>query len=116
MTPDKDGWIKHDGGPCPVDPETWVQIKESIRDGAVIAESYVDEARCFSWGTVAAYRVFAPVTPGPSPFVAETAARIMAAIAVHGGSYPTDEKLAEAANRGIRAALALEAELGRIGK
>lgn len=28
MTPDKDGWIKHDGGPCPVAMETWVQIRE----------------------------------------------------------------------------------------
>ena len=65
----------------------------------------------FDWLFVAAYRVFAPVAPGPSPFVRDTAARIMAAIAVHGGSYPTDEKLAEAANRGIRAALALEAAM-----
>lgn len=114
MTPDKDGWIKHDGGPCPVDPETWVQIKESIRDGAVIAESYVDEARCFSWGTVAAYRVFAPVAPGPSPFVRDTAARIMVGFAAH-PDYMADPH-ADWAAFAVRAALALEAELGRIGK
>lgn len=106
MTPDKDGWINHDGGPCPVCVERWVQCRE--HNGR---ETKVGRPDDFDWLFVAAYRVFAPVTPGPSPFVAETAARIMAAIAVHGGSYPTDEKLAEAANRGIRAALALEAAL-----
>ena len=110
MTPDKDDWIKHDGGPCPVDPEARVQVKTSY--GKALKTIYA--AREWDWSSVTAYRVFAPVTPGPSPFVRETAARIMAAIAVHGGSYPTDEKLAEAANRGIRAALALDAALKEV--
>lgn len=106
-TPDKDGWITHDGGNCPVSPDSWVQIVGRTGDKSPSAK----RADYWYWDCVAAYRVFAPVTPRPSPFVRETAARIMAAIAVHGGSYPTDEKLAEAANRGIRAALALEAAL-----
>ena len=101
-----DGWIKHDGGNNPVTPECWVQLQNETQ-----APMRADDA---TWSVISRYRVFAPVTPGPSPFVRETAARIMAAIAVHGGSYPTDEKLAEAANRGIRAALALDAALKEV--
>ena len=109
MTPDKDGWIKHDGGPCPVDPETWVHIMESDFVGGA---AYM--ARDYDWGPVVAYRIFAPVTPGPSPFVRDTAARIMVGFAAH-PDYMADPH-ADWAAFAVRAALALEAELGRIGK
>jgi len=76
MTPDKDGWIKHNGDDkCPVDPETWV---EASRHGTPMEWAEAAEHR--DWSRVTAYRVFAPVTPGPSSFVRETAARIMAAL------------------------------------
>lgn len=106
---DKDGWITHDGGPCPVAPGRLVMVNDDITVALPVS--------AINWAAVTKYRTFArvnPPDPGPSPFVRDAAARIMAAIAVHGGSYPTDEKLAEAANRGIRAAKALEAALKEV--
>lgn len=70
MTPDKDGWIKHDGGNNPVTPECWVQLQNETQ-----APMRADDA---TWSVISRYRIYAVVTPGPSPFVAETAARIMA--------------------------------------
>ena len=102
-TPYADGWITHDGGPRPVDPETWVQIREGEWE-----PQSVRHADDYAWGTVTAYRVFTPAhtTPGPSPFVRETAARIMA-VEVAKDDYED----AIAARRAVRAALALEAAL-----
>ena len=71
----------------------------------------------FDWLFVAAYRVFAPVAPGPSPFVRDTAARIMAttvssdaflAVLDDGDTQATIEATAAFS---VRAALALEAVL-----
>ena len=118
MTPDKDSWIKHDGGNNPVSPDSWVQIVGRTGDKSPSAK----RADYWYWDCVAAYRVFAPVTPGPSPFVRETAAQIMAS-AVTSDSFldtldegDTKATLDATAAFAVRAALALEAELGRIGK
>lgn len=69
-----DGWIKHDGGPCPVAPGRLVMVNGGT-DCAIPVESVV-------WKDVTRYRTYArvnPPDPGPSDFVRETAARIMAA-------------------------------------
>jgi hypothetical protein len=56
MEPDmRDEWIKHDGGPCPVPPETWVQIKN--KDGMLLDPAY--QADFWAWDDVSAYRIFA---------------------------------------------------------
>lgn len=107
MTPDKDGWIKHDGGPCPVCVERWVQCRE--HNGR---ETKVGRPDDFDWLFVAAYRVFAPVTPGPSPFVRETAARIMAGFAAH-PNYMADPH-ADWAAEAVNAALTLEAAMKEV--
>lgn len=113
-TPDADGWITHDGGPCPVDPETLVQIRES---NFLQLTAYA--ARDFDWGPVIAYRIFVPAhtTPGPSPFVRETAARIMAAAVVDNdfmeAMWGCDQEhtVNATAQFAVRAAQALEAAL-----
>lgn len=56
---DMDGWIKYDGGNCPVSPDTWVQIT-STRG---VAHDDVLPAGKWEWQYIAAYRVFAPVAP-----------------------------------------------------
>lgn len=96
-----DGWIKHDGGNNPVTPECWVQLQNETQ-----APMRADDA---TWSVISRYRIYAVVTPGPSPFVAETAARIMAGFAAHPDymADPHADWAAEAAN----AALALEAAL-----
>ena len=35
MTPDKDGWIKHDGGPCPVAPGRLVMVNDGDMDVSI---------------------------------------------------------------------------------
>ena len=117
MTPDKDGWIKHDGGPCPVAPGRLVMVNGGT-DIAIHCEDVV-------WSGVTRYRTFARVNPPErrhSPFVRETAAQIMAS-AVTSDSFldtldegDTKATLDATAAFAVRAALALEAELGRIGK
>jgi hypothetical protein len=112
-TTDADGWIEHDGGPCPVDPETWVQVKDF--HGRPV--SYFCKADEWRWDTATAYRIFAPVTPnppGPSPFVRETAARIMAALNL--GPVTTHIDLAYYAAFAVHAAKALEAALKEAGE
>lgn len=107
-----DGWIKYDGGNCPVPPDTWVQIT-STRG---VAHDDVLPADKWEWQYIAAYRVFAPVAPdqpatGPSDFVRETAARIMAAD--YWTVIRTDDEMAKTA---VAAALALEKALQEAGK
>ena len=101
------GWIKHDDGPRPVAPDTWVQ-RRSL-SGVVSAIMQADD---FRWDFPCEYRAFTTVVdPSGSPdFVRETAARIMAANCGVAKDYTA------AASEAIRAALALEVELGRIGK
>lgn len=43
--PDDDGWVPHDGGPCPVNPGTKVDVK--FRNGAY--SSKCDEAQHWYW-------------------------------------------------------------------
>jgi hypothetical protein len=89
-TPDADGWITHGGGPCPVAPETWVQVvSKAGAEGMQMAGEWL-------WHNVVTYRIFAPVTPtppGPSEFVRQTAARIMAAMVTRQGAI-TEEEIA----------------------
>lgn len=103
MTPDKDGWINHDGGPCPVAPGRLVMVNGGI-DCAIPVESVV-------WKDVTKYRTFArvnPPDPGPSPFVRDAAARIMAQLMSDGSTRLSDNDMARCA---VAAALALEAAL-----
>jgi hypothetical protein len=115
-TPDKDGWITHDGGPCPVAPEMLVQLRQHM-GGGVFSRSIIDTADVMDWSEPCAYRIFVPahtVTPGPSPFVRETAARIMAAMSPPVGT--TDNDLAYYATHSVRAAQALEDALKGAGE
>jgi hypothetical protein len=108
-TPDKDGWIKHDGGRSPLAPYT---IAECEYDSHTTM-GYAFEAR---WDHVVQYRALVPdhtVTPGPSPFVAETAARIMAGMAASGDDWSTIEVMAAMA---VKHAQALEAALKEAGE
>ena len=50
--PDPDGWIKHDGGPCPLHPN--VRAHAEFNDGGPPA---VNRAGLFNWGAVTHYRV-----------------------------------------------------------
>jgi hypothetical protein len=109
-TPDKDGWIDHDGGPCPVPPETWVQIKN--KDGMLLDPAY--QADFWAWDDVSAYRIFAPVYAHPpadadEAFIRDTAARVLAAMTAHRGfaHYNADDD----ASLAIVAAEALAAKL-----
>jgi hypothetical protein len=108
-TPDKDGWITHDGGPCPVAPDA-------------LTERAYGRASCFgpssdgTWEDVKRYRCFAPAhtATGPSPFVRETAARIMAGFNIGAGVPP--EAVAKYAHDAVYAALALLAALEEAGE
>lgn len=102
--PDADGWITHDGGNCPVSPDSWVQLQSETQAPM--------RANFATWSVISRYRVFAPVTPGPSPFVAETAARIMAGFAAH-PNYMADPH-ADWAVEAVRAAQALDAALKEV--
>ena len=42
-----DGWIAHDGGPCPVDPNSLPLVK--LRDGEILACEDDETADCFQW-------------------------------------------------------------------
>lgn len=44
-------WIKHDGGECPVHPETIVEARHSIKD-----EIYPQTASYWDWSAVTEYR------------------------------------------------------------
>lgn len=107
MTPDKDGWINHDGGPCPVGWETWVQPNHDAQR--------IMRALEIAWGAVARYRIFAPVEPkldtppGPSPFVAETAAKIVAAMAAR--DYRVTNMPHEWVGQAVHTAIMLEKAL-----
>ncbi len=52
----KDGWIEHDGGPCPVDPDTLVTLFFAVAPAFVMTYP----ADCFEWDAPLAYR---PATP-----------------------------------------------------
>lgn len=72
-----------------------------------------------NWAAVKKYRTFArvnPPDPGPSPFVADTAARIMAAHLASTDTYPSEAGLQVAAGESVRAAKALEAALKEAGE
>lgn len=99
-----DGWITHDGGPCPVAPGRLAMVNGDVTVALPVS--------AINWAAVKKYRTFArvnPPDPGPSPFVRDTAARIMAGFASHPDymADPHADWAAEAAN----AALALEAAL-----
>lgn len=109
MTADKDGWIKHDGGPCPVAPGRLAMINDD--------ETVALPVFSINWAVVKKYRAFArvnPPAPGPSDFVRDTAALIMAA-----GNPPvgtTDNDLSYYAAHSVLAALALEKALKEVSE
>lgn len=60
-----DGWIKHDGGPCPVEPQTIVEVRE--RDGSVTQPRWT--ASDFEWdhnGSGSDILFYRPAAPAPS--------------------------------------------------
>jgi len=60
-TPDADGWVKHDGGPCPVPPETMVEVQSTI--GLTPPAMRADY---WQWSAMKRYRIIAPAhAPGP---------------------------------------------------
>lgn len=109
-TPDADGWITHDGGPCPLDPAAFIEREYALSTTFGRAQDAV-------WREVKRYRIFAPFTPGPLPFVRETAARIMAAAVVDDdfleamGGCDQEHTVNATARFAVRAAQALEAAL-----
>ncbi len=97
-----DGWIEHDGGPCPVAPGRLAMINGDITVALPVSS--------INWAAVKRYRTFArvnPPDPGPSACVRDTAARIMAAYMMQ----DHDCTLPELASDAVNAALALEAAL-----
>lgn len=112
-----DGWINHDGGPCPVAPGRLAMVNGDVTVALPVS--------AINWAAVKKYRTFARVNPpdsGPSPFVRDTAARIMAGIVTsdaflavldEGDTQATIEASAAFA---VRAAKALEAALKEAGE
>jgi hypothetical protein len=102
-------WIQHDGGPCPVPVETWVQIKNKRGKTLLCACPAYD----WNWDDVSAYRIFAPVSATPpadadEAFIRDTAVGVFAAMAAQGWDVHDDCTLAAEA---IAAAEALAAKL-----
>lgn len=107
MTTNADGWIKHDGGPCPVAPGRLAMVNGDVTVALPVS--------AINWAAVTKYRTFArvnPPDPGPSPFVADTAARIMAGLMGDGRTRLSDNDMARCAV----AAQALEAALKEVTK
>jgi hypothetical protein len=100
--PDADGWIKHNGGLCPVPQYQYVEVEEAN------GEFSLGLAVARYWPRVKRYRIVDDDArlPAQSPFVRETAARIMAA-----GTWNSDRSLEEDAAFSVKAAKALEAAL-----
>ena len=51
-------WIKHDGGPCPVPPET--EVEPLFKSGARMPK---DRASEFYWPNITSYRIVSPPPP-----------------------------------------------------
>ena len=71
--PDKDGWIKHDGGPCPVPPDTLVDIKFRAGHGVGCVRPAL-----WNWGEATQYRIAQSASPAiPSPVITRTVREIV---------------------------------------
>ena len=61
---DDDGWIAHSPGPCPVPPETMVEVK--WRAGAIASSfPFPREAKELNWHVITHYRIVSPAPTGP---------------------------------------------------
>jgi hypothetical protein len=112
-TPNKDGWITHDGGPCPA-PGTFTE-RDYGYDAPFYEGIHFGTADGADWAHVKRYRIFVPAhtaTPGPSPFVRKTAARIMAALM----TWRPEAGHPALAQDAVAAAMALEAALEEAGE
>lgn len=73
----EDGWIQHDGSPCPLPPGTIVEVR--LRNGEQHKGRALSEELCMGWDqwvddyypelTIAAYRRVTPKQELPSPWV-----------------------------------------------
>lgn len=116
MTKSNDGWIEHDGV-VKVYPHHC--IKPDVRDGDMVEVSngftppVVMVAGNVDWRSIRYWRRAVPVAPGPSDFVRETAARIMAALITNARYNGNDSSLPTVA---VDLALALEKALQETGQ
>jgi hypothetical protein len=54
---DRGGWIEHDGGPCPVPSEVWVEVLKERERQRRSYEFYAQPASSWCWDDNVAYRV-----------------------------------------------------------
>jgi hypothetical protein len=104
-TPNKDGWIDHDGG-CLVRRA----LTEFLGEQCAVFDPACMTCRAWEW--LDALVPATPATAGPSPFVRETAARIMAALM----TWRPEAGHPALAQDAVAAALALEAALKEAGE